>query len=107
MTDTHIADPAGSVRLMASSAMWMEGAAIQQLQQVAKWPGMDAVVGYPDLSPAKGSPTGASFASKTHVFPSLIGTDQGCGIGLWRTGIPLRRLKLNRVAPRLAVLDTP
>jgi len=61
--------------------------------------------GFPDLHPGKGIPNGSVFVSKTHLYPHLIGNDVGCGMALWQTGLPLRKLKLDRLEKSLRGLE--
>jgi release factor H-coupled RctB family protein len=94
------------VRLIASSNNWMEGAAVRQLEKTAALPGMRLAVGLPDLHPGKGSPIGAAFAVEGCLYPALVGNDIGCGIGVWRTGLGARKLKLDALSDRLRNLDS-
>jgi release factor H-coupled RctB family protein len=84
------------VRLVASAQSWIEGEAIRQLYAVAKLDGMRQAVGFPDLHPGKGTPVGAAFVTESVIYPHLIGGDIGCGMGLWRTDLPRRKVKLDR-----------
>jgi release factor H-coupled RctB family protein len=93
------------VRLIASSQNWVEGAAIQQLEKTSSLPGMRLAVGLPDLHPGKGSPIGAAFAVEGYLYPTLVGNDIGCGIGLWRTGLTSKKLKREEWVDRLRNLD--
>jgi release factor H-coupled RctB family protein len=85
------------VSIIASSKSWIEGEAIKQLETTAAWPGMVRVVGMPDLHPGKGSPIGAAFLTNGTVYPSLVGNDIGCGMGLWQTDLLARKVKLDRL----------
>ena len=51
-----------SVRVVASSATWIEGDAVRQLEQTAELAGVRSAVGLPDLHPGKGAPIGAAYA---------------------------------------------
>ena len=93
------------VRLIASSENWVEGAAVQQLEKTASLPGMRLAVGLPDLHPGKGSPIGAAFVVEGYLYPTLVGNDIGCGIGLWRTELGSKKLKREAWAERLRNLD--
>jgi release factor H-coupled RctB family protein len=97
----------GEVRVLASSGNWIEGTAIQQLEKTASLPGMKVAVGLPDLHPGKGSPIGAAYISEGRIYPTLVGNDIGCGIGLWRTGLSAKKLKRETWADRLHRLDEP
>jgi release factor H-coupled RctB family protein len=93
------------VRVIASTKNWIEGAAVQQLEKTAALPGMRLAVGLPDLHPGKGSPIGAAYAVEGWLYPTLVGNDIGCGIGLWRTELSARRIKREDWADRMKNLD--
>ena len=86
------------VRLIASSQNWIEGEAVRQLYATADRDGMRLAVGFPDLHPGKGSPVGAAFVTEGVIYPHIIGNDIGCGMGLWKTDLSRRKLKLDRWA---------
>jgi len=85
-----------NVRLFASSNSWIEGEALRQLYAVAKFEGMRLAAGFPDLHPGKGSPVGAAFVTEGFIYPYVIGGDIGCGMGLFKTDLVQRDIKLNR-----------
>lgn len=87
-----------------SRETWIEGRAEDQLAQVADWPGMVAVAGFPDLHPGRFGPVGATFLGD-RIWPQLVGPDISCGMALWRLDLPRHRLKIDRAVRRLAVLD--
>jgi release factor H-coupled RctB family protein len=93
------------VRLLASPNTWIEGTAVEQLKKTGELPGMKLAVGLPDLHPGKGSPIGAAFVAEDWIYPTLVGNDIGCGIGLWRTGLSAKKPKLEAWADRLRDLD--
>lgn len=95
----------GRVRVIASATSWVEGEALRQLNQTADLPGMRRAVGLPDLHPGKGTPVGAAFLAEGVLYPHLVGNDIGCGMGLWQTDLPGRRLDADRCGRRLSVLD--
>ena len=78
---------------------------MQQLEKTAALPGMRLAVGLPDLHPGKGTPIGAAFAVEGWLYPTLVGNDIGCGIGLWRTGLSAKTIKREAWADRLRNLD--
>ncbi len=94
-----IMDPASGnkISIIASEKSWIEGEAIRQLEQTAVWPGMTKVVGMPDLHPGKGSPIGAAFITDGPIYPSLVGNDIGCGMGLWQTDLLARKVKMDKL----------
>lgn len=95
------------VRLIASDKNWIETEAMTQLRRTSELPGMIAVVGMPDLHSGKGSPVGATFITQDLIYPHLVGNDVGCGMGLWRTDLRGRKLKLDRWTEKLTGLESP
>ncbi len=93
------------VRLIASEKTWVEGEAVRQLEETAKFRNMITAVGLPDIHPGKGTPIGAAFVSEGVVYPHLVGNDVGCGIGLWRAGITEKKFKPEKAARKLVGLD--
>ena len=93
------------VRLLASPNNWIEGTAVQQLEKTASLPGMRLAVGLPDLHPGKGTPIGAAFAVDGLVYPTLVGNDIGCGIGLWQTSLATAKIKREAWSDKLQNLD--
>ena len=92
-------------KIIASPKNWIEGEAIKQLQNTAKFPGMEMAVGLPDLHPGKGSPIGAAFFTKNILYPYLIGNDIGCGMGLWQTDLKKHKIKRDRWVKKLYALE--
>lgn len=96
-----------NARLLASDRSWIEGEAIRQLQQRALLDGMFAAVGLPDLHPGKGGPVGAAFLSRGVIYPHIVGSDVGCGMGLFQTALNTRKVKRDKWAKRLKALGLP
>lgn len=95
------------IKIYANEHSWIEGDAIQQLKKTAEFEGMEKVVGMPDLHPGKGGPVGAAFLSKNKIYPFLIGTDIGCGMGLYQTTLKAGKAKRDKWAKKLGCLDDP
>lgn len=93
--------------VIASSASWIEGAALQQLEKTAELPGMLRAVGMPDLHPGKGSPVGAVFACEGWIYPALVGNDIGCGMGLWALDLPAHKVPFEKWVKRLRRMGNP
>lgn len=93
------------VRVIASPESWIEQVAIDQLHQTAALPGIEEVVGLPDLHAGRGIAVGAAFWSPSHVYPHLVGSDIGCGMGLWRTGITVRKFRPDTAVRKLTGLE--
>jgi release factor H-coupled RctB family protein len=95
------------VNLIAATDTWIEGDAIQQLQNTAKLPGMAYVSGMPDLHPGRGYPVGAAFFSTERIYPALIGGDIGCGMALWQTGLEAKKVSISKLEKKLGNIDGP
>lgn len=93
------------VRVIASDRLWVEDAAVQQLLTTAQLPGMQHVVGLPDLHPGRGYPVGAVFFSTGRFYPALVGNDIGCGMSLSQTDIVMSKVKLEKLDKQLGNLD--
>lgn len=96
-----------TIDIVASPDSWIEQAAIDQLHQTARLDGIDRIVGLPDLHAGRGIAVGAAFWSRSHVYPHLVGSDIGCGMALWRSGLPLRKFRLDAAERKLRGLDDP
>ena len=103
---TSITNGDVSVHIFASPDAWVEGNARQQLEQVADLPGMLAVAAMPDLHPGKLGPVGCGFMAD-RIYPQFVGSDIGCGMGLYQLDIATRKLRLDKLADRLGALDSP
>ncbi|RYG86516.1 MAG: RNA ligase RtcB family protein [Alphaproteobacteria bacterium] len=96
-----------SIHIVASPDSWIEQAAVDQLHQTARLEGIDRIVGLPDLHAGRGIAVGAAFWSRSHVYPHLVGSDIGCGMGLWRCALPLRKFRLDAAERKLRGLEEP
>lgn len=97
----------GNARIVISEKNWLESKAVDQLQQTADLPGMRFAVGMPDLHPGKGQPIGAAFVSQNVIYPHLVGSDIGCGMGVWQLRISNKKVKPDRWEKKLVDLDGP
>ena len=79
------------IRIIASDESRIDPVAIDQLHQTAALEGIDEIVGLPDLHAGRGIAVGAAFWSGCHVHPHLVGSDIGCGMGLWETETAVRK----------------
>jgi release factor H-coupled RctB family protein len=89
-----------------TSRSWIEGQAVRQLEQVASLPGVKAVAAMPDLHPGKYGPVGCAILAD-QIHPQLVGSDIGCGMGLFALDVPIRKLRLDKTADRLKGLEGP
>lgn len=97
----------GNIQIIKNSNTWIEGNAVQQLENTAKLPYMQRVVGMPDLHAGRGYPIGAAFLTATHFYPALIGNDIGCGMAWWQTNLSINQIKLSRLVKQLGSIDQP
>lgn len=96
-----------AIRIISSDIGRMDPLALDQLAQTARLPGISRIVGLPDLHAGRGIAVGAAFWSPDMIFPHLVGSDIGCGMGLWETEQPARKFKLDAVERKLRGLDEP
>ncbi len=89
-----------------STRSWIEGNATKQLEDVASLAGVKAVAGMPDLHPGKYGPVGCSILAD-RIHPQLVGSDIGCGMGLFQLDLAVRKLRVDKAADRLRALDAP
>src|SRR5262249_54543998 len=94
------------VHAFYSSRSWIEGKAVQQLEDVASLAGIKAIAGMPDLHPGKYGPVGRSILEE-HLHPQFAGSAIGCGMGLFQLDLAVRKLRLDKAADRLRALDVP
>jgi release factor H-coupled RctB family protein len=92
------------VHAFYSPRSWIEGTATQQLETVAALPGVKAIAAMPDLHPGKWGPVGCSILAD-RIHPQLVGSDIGCGMGLFQLDLAVRKLRIDRAAERLHALD--
>lgn len=92
-------------RIVISTDNWLEDAAIEQFKKTMELDGMLQGVGMPDLHPGKGQPIGAAFVTDDVIYPHLVGSDIGCGMGLWELDIPIRKVTLDKWEKQLTGLD--
>lgn len=95
-----------AIHVFPSSKSWIEGTATQQLEYVAGLPGIQSVAAMPDLHPGKYGPVGCAILAD-RIYPQFVGSDIGCGMGLFQLDIAVRKLRLDRLADRLGALDQP
>jgi release factor H-coupled RctB family protein len=95
------------VRMICSKSSWIEGDAIRQLQRAASLDGIVLSVGLPDMHPGKCSPVGAAYLSESIIYPTLIGNDVGCGIGLFSIDIKRNKIKRDKWIKSLKGFDQP
>lgn len=98
-----LVEPSAKITRFYSDGAWIEGSAEAQVRHVASLPSVSAIAAFPDLHPGKFGPVGCAILA-THLFPQFIGPDIGCGMSLFKTTLPVRKLKYDRAAERLRAL---
>jgi release factor H-coupled RctB family protein len=100
-------DDMSPITLIATDHRRFDPLAIDQLEKTAGYEGMARVVGLPDLHAGNGIAVGAAFWSPDRIWPHLVGSDIGCGMGLWETDCPVRKFRLAAAERKLRGLDEP
>jgi len=96
----------GTVTKFYTPRAWIDGRAEHQVLQVADLPGVHRVAAFPDLHPGQFGPVGCAVLAD-RIYPHLIGTDIGCGMGFFALDLPARKLKLDKALRRMRVLGEP
>jgi release factor H-coupled RctB family protein len=89
-----------TVKIMNHDGLWLEGGALKQLETLNRYPGVELVVGLPDLHGGR-SPVGLALWGRDFVYPYVVGSDIGCGMALWETDIAIRKFKLDKAEKTL------
>lgn len=100
--------PGPAVEVIEGPGVHIEAEAVSQLRRIAGLPGCVRAVGMPDLHPGPGVPIGMATASRSHVHPTLVGSDAGCGV----TAVVARKMvaagkQLRRIEQATAELRAP
>lgn len=95
------------ITLIATDPARFDPLAMDQLYATARFPGIERVVGLPDLHAGNGIAVGAAFWSPGQIWPHLVGSDIGCGMALWELDALARRFKVGSVERKLHGLDDP
>lgn len=86
--------------LISNEKLWVEQAAKDQLTGVSKLAGAKRTVGLPDIHPGK-TPVGMALLTEGRFYPHLISNDIGCGMGLFETGVKLKKYKQSKWVSKL------
>jgi len=86
--------------IITNQKNWMESTATLQLKRISEYKGVVSAVGLPDLHAGR-SPVGIAVITEGFIYPYLIGGDIGCGMGLFDTGVALRKFKPVKWTARL------
>ena len=90
----------GNFSIITNQKNWMESTAIEQVRHISEYKGVVSAVGLPDLHAGR-SPVGVAVKTEGFIYPYLIGGDIGCGMGLFDTGVALRKFKPEKWTARL------
>jgi len=90
----------GNFSIITNQKNWMESTAIEQVRHISEYKGVVSAVGLPDLHAGR-SPVGIAVKTEGFIYPYLIGGDIGCGMGLFNTGVALRKYKSEKWTARL------
>ena len=94
------------VKVYLSDQTWIDSKAIWQLHETAKLPGMTHALGYPDLHPGTQFPIGTTFVTENWTYPQLIGSEIGCGMGLWSTNLSVKKLQIDKIVQKLKNIES-
>ncbi len=97
-------DCAAHINIFHSTHSWIEGIAIDQLDQVANVKGVQKIAAFPDLHPGKYGPVGCAILAD-RVYPHLIGNDIGCGMSLFLLDLSARKIRVEKAAEKLRTLE--
>jgi release factor H-coupled RctB family protein len=100
-------NPSPKIKLISADPSRLDPAAVDQLEAIARYEGIERIVGLPDLHVGAGIAVGAAFWSPDRIWPHLVGGDIGCGMGLWELSGTVRKFRLGSVERKLHGLDEP
>jgi release factor H-coupled RctB family protein len=106
MGNSKSVDGRAPVHLFASSNAWIEGNSSRQLETLSQLPGLRQVAAMPDLHPGKYGPVGCAMLADT-IHPAFVGSDIGCGMGLYQLNMDAKSIRAEKAAVRLRVLGEP
>ena len=86
--------------IITNNKNWMETTAINQLKHISTYKGVIQATGLPDLHAGR-SPVGIAVITQDYIYPYLLGSDIGCGMGLFDTGIGSKKFKMEKWQSKL------
>ncbi|KAG0257920.1 hypothetical protein BG011_003690 [Mortierella polycephala] len=92
-----------SIFVLAKNS-YVDPDAYAQLNKTAMLPGMERVIGQPDLHPGNQYPIGATFITRKLIYPALIGNDIGCGMAVYKTRLS-SNIRPQKIVDRLRHLE--
>lgn len=102
----HGSNRVADIELFYSSSAWIEGKAVDQLDQAATLKGVQKIAAFPDLHPGRYGPVGCAILAD-RIYPHLVGTDIGCGMSVFLLDLPARKIRVDKVARKLRALESP
>jgi release factor H-coupled RctB family protein len=94
----------GLIANFYSGNAWIEGRAQSQVNDVMAIQGVSRLAAFPDLHPGRYGPVGIA-AESSNLHPLLIGNDIGCGMAVFELDLPVRKIRVDKVADRLRMLE--
>ncbi len=93
-----------NVTIIASDKNYIDTRSVETLKQIARYEGVQKVVGLPDLSVGN-VPNGMAVLTKERIYPHLIGGDIGCGMSLFEVPLKAKKIKVDNFAKALCKID--
>ncbi|WP_312649596.1 RNA ligase RtcB family protein [Aminipila sp.] len=91
--------------LITNNKIWMESNATEQLKCFSELKGVKKIVGLPDLHAGR-TPVGAAIETEEIIYPHIIGSDIGCGMTMFNTGVEVSQYKQGKWVKKLNQLET-
>ncbi len=86
------------------NSAWIEGRAQCQIEDVLNIGGVSRVAAFPDLHPGRYGPVGVAVES-SRLHPLLVGNDIGCGMSVFELDLQARKIRADKAADRLRLLE--
>lgn len=94
-----------NLTIIASKKNWIDSRSVETLKQIARYIGVQKVVGLPDLSVGN-VPNGMALLTKDRIYPHLIGGDIGCGMSLFEVPLKTKKIKVSKFAKVLSSIES-
>lgn len=97
-----------NLTMIASSRNWIDTRSVETLKKIARFEGVQKVVGLPDLSVGT-VPNGMAALTRERIYPHLIGGDIGCGMSLFTLPLGMTKagkFKVDKFEKRLDKLES-
>jgi release factor H-coupled RctB family protein len=98
----HVAAGASAETIVLAKESFVDAQALKQLKWASALPGVVLAVGLPDLHVGGSCPIGASIVTEGVIYPTLVGSDIGCGMLLSKTSLKASAASKPRMVDRWA-----